>query len=87
MNEFIKTDLLSRLINKKTFISITYLNNAFQYDYLHILNSKKNVNIYTYNNTFDYNNIDSYKIPETPKALFEFDGHNTEDVIDRLLSL
>jgi hypothetical protein len=28
---------------------------------------------------------DLFKIPETEKALFEFDGHTTKDVIDRLI--
>ena len=28
---------------------------------------------------------DLFKIPETEKALFEFDGHTTQDVIDRLI--
>jgi hypothetical protein len=30
---------------------------------------------------------DLFKIPETEKALFEFDGHTSEDVINRLLKL
>jgi hypothetical protein len=30
---------------------------------------------------------DLFKIPETEKALFEFDGHTSEDVIERLLSI
>jgi hypothetical protein len=30
---------------------------------------------------------DLFQIPETEKALFEFDGHTTEDVIERLLSI
>lgn len=30
---------------------------------------------------------DLFKIPEVDKALFEFDGHNTEDCINRLKSL
>ncbi len=30
---------------------------------------------------------DLFKIPETKKALFEFDGHTSEDVINRLLKL
>jgi len=30
---------------------------------------------------------DLFKIPETDKALFPFDGHSTEDVIERLLSI
>jgi hypothetical protein len=30
---------------------------------------------------------DLFKIPETEKALFVFDGHTTQDVIQRLLEL
>lgn len=30
---------------------------------------------------------DKFKIPETEKALYEFDGHTTEDVINRLIQL
>ena len=30
---------------------------------------------------------DLFKIPETEKALYEFDGHTTEDVIERLKNL
>jgi hypothetical protein len=30
---------------------------------------------------------DLFKIPETEKALFPFDGHTTQDVINRLLTL
>jgi hypothetical protein len=30
---------------------------------------------------------DLFQIPENEKALFEFDGHTTEDVIERLLSI
>ena len=30
---------------------------------------------------------DNFKIPETPKAKHEFDGHTAQDVIDRLLNL
>jgi hypothetical protein len=30
---------------------------------------------------------DLFKIPEVEKALFEFDGHTTEDVINRLLKI
>ena len=30
---------------------------------------------------------DKFRIPETEKALFEFDGHTTQDVIERLIKL
>lgn len=30
---------------------------------------------------------DKFKIPETKKALYEFDGHTTEDVINRLINI
>ena len=36
-------------------------------------------------NHYTMDNWDLFKIPETEKALFPFDGHTTEDVIERLL--
>lgn len=30
---------------------------------------------------------DLFRVPEVPKSLFIFDGHNTEDVIERLINL
>ena len=30
---------------------------------------------------------DKFRIPETEKALFEYDGHTTQDVIERLIKL
>jgi hypothetical protein len=38
-------------------------------------------------NHYTMDNWDLFKIPETEKALFPFDGHTTEDVIQRLLSI
>lgn len=38
-------------------------------------------------NHYKLEDWDLFRIPETEKALFEFDGHNTNDVINRLLSL
>jgi hypothetical protein len=38
-------------------------------------------------NHYKMEDWDLFKIPETEKALFEFDGHTTEDVINRLKSL
>ena len=38
-------------------------------------------------NHYTIDNWDLFKIPETEKALFEFDGHTTNDVIDRLLNI
>ena len=38
-------------------------------------------------NHYPMEDWDLFKIPETEKALFEFDGHTTEDVIKRLLKL
>jgi hypothetical protein len=38
-------------------------------------------------NHYPMEDWDLFKIPETEKALFEFDGHTTQDVIDRLLDL
>jgi hypothetical protein len=36
-------------------------------------------------NHYHISDWDLFNIPETEKALFEFDGHNTQDVIKRLL--
>jgi hypothetical protein len=36
-------------------------------------------------NHYTIDNWDLFKIPETEKALFPFDGHTTKDVIERLL--
>lgn len=38
-------------------------------------------------NHYPMEDWDLFKIPETEKALFEFDGHTTEDVINRLLKI
>jgi hypothetical protein len=38
-------------------------------------------------NHYPIEDWDLFKIPETKKALFEFDGHNTQDVIERLIKL
>jgi hypothetical protein len=38
-------------------------------------------------NHYPMEDWDLFKIPETEKALFEFDGHITQDVIERLLKL
>jgi hypothetical protein len=38
-------------------------------------------------NHYTMDDWDLFKIPETEKALFPFDGHTTEDVIDRLLKI
>ena len=38
-------------------------------------------------NHYEMKDWDLFKIPETEKALFEFDGHNGQDVINRLKSL
>jgi hypothetical protein len=38
-------------------------------------------------NHYTIEDWDLFKIPETEKALFPFDGHSTEDVIERLLKL
>jgi|SRR6478609_9558949 len=38
-------------------------------------------------NHYKLEDWDLFKVPETEKALFEFDGHTTEDVINRLKSL
>lgn len=38
-------------------------------------------------NHYKLEDWDLFKIPETEKALVEFDGHNTDDVISRLISL
>jgi hypothetical protein len=38
-------------------------------------------------NHYHISDWDLFKISETPKALFEFDGHTSQDVIDRLLSI
>lgn len=38
-------------------------------------------------NHYKLEDWDLFKIPETEKALVEFDGHTTDDVIDRLLAL
>jgi hypothetical protein len=36
-------------------------------------------------NHYEAKDWDLFKIPETDKSLFKFDGHTTKDVIDRLL--
>jgi hypothetical protein len=36
-------------------------------------------------NHYEAKDWDLFKIPEAEKALFEFDGHATQDVIDRLI--
>lgn len=38
-------------------------------------------------NHYKLEDWDKFMIPETEKALVEFDGHTTDDVIDRLLAL
>jgi hypothetical protein len=38
-------------------------------------------------NHYPIEDWDLFQIPETKKALFPFDGHTTEDVIERLLSI
>ena len=38
-------------------------------------------------NHYKLEDWDLFKIPETEKALVEFDGHTTDDVINRLLAL
>lgn len=38
-------------------------------------------------NHYEAKDWDLFKIPETEKALFEFDGHTSQDVINRLLAL
>ena len=38
-------------------------------------------------NHYTMDNWDLFKIPETEKSLYEFDGHTTHDVIDRLLKM
>jgi hypothetical protein len=38
-------------------------------------------------NHYTMDNWDLFKIPETEKALFEFVGHTTNDVINRLLNI
>ena len=38
-------------------------------------------------NHYEMEDWDLFDIPETEKAKFEFDGHTTQDVIDRLLKL
>ena len=38
-------------------------------------------------NHYTMDNWDLFKIPETDKSLFEFDGHTTNDVNDRLLKI
>ena len=38
-------------------------------------------------NHYHIEDWDLFKIPETPKALFKYDGHTTQDVIDRLLRI
>ena len=38
-------------------------------------------------NHYPIEDWDLFQIPETEKALFPFDGHTTEDVIERLLSI
>jgi hypothetical protein len=37
-------------------------------------------------NHYEAKDWDLFKIPETEKALFEFDGHTSQDVLDRLIS-
>ena len=38
-------------------------------------------------NHYEEKDWDLFKIPEYPKALYEYDGHTTQDVIDRLNDL
>ena len=38
-------------------------------------------------NHYEAKDWDLFKIPETEKALFEFDGHTSKDVLERLKSL
>ncbi len=38
-------------------------------------------------NHYEAKDWDLFKIPEKEKALFEFDGHTSEDVINRLINL
>jgi hypothetical protein len=38
-------------------------------------------------NHYEAKDWDLFKIPEKERALFEFDGHNGQDVIDRLLKI
>lgn len=38
-------------------------------------------------NHYEAKDWDLFKIPETEKALFEFDGYTTQDCINRLISL
>lgn len=38
-------------------------------------------------NHYPMEDWDLFKIPETEKALFEFDGHTSEDVLERLKNL
>jgi hypothetical protein len=38
-------------------------------------------------NHYKLEDWDAFRIPETEKALVEFDGHTTDDVITRLLTL
>ena len=38
-------------------------------------------------NHYEAKDWDLFKIPETEKALFEFDGHTSQDVINRLKAL
>ena len=38
-------------------------------------------------NHYEAKDWDLFKIPETEKALYEFDGHTSEDVLKRLLAL
>lgn len=38
-------------------------------------------------NHYDYKDWDLFKVPETDKAMFEFDGHTSQDVLDRLKNL
>lgn len=38
-------------------------------------------------NHYEIKDFNLFKVPETPKALFEFDGHTSQDVLKRLRSL
>jgi hypothetical protein len=38
-------------------------------------------------NHYEAKDWDLFKIPETPTAMFEFDGHTPQDVLERLINL
>jgi hypothetical protein len=38
-------------------------------------------------NHYEAKDWDLFKIPERPKAMFEFDGHTPQDVLERLINL